>query len=169
MVERYFWWDSGDFWCCENGWKHWFLGILSNSVSNSKWGLRRGNIRYSLSGNRTFVLKCKLSPLPGVKTYYNSTVLWYVLWCQVKMLYTFFRPDVWSVKWKYLTCFRVYFDVRILLSTVMHCLFVYNLFIFYLQFIHKLFIHHSYIFNQFVHSLFIIYLQTVHILFIIRS
>ena len=43
-----------------------------------KWGFRRENIRYALSYNRTFVLKCKLSPLPGVKTYYNSTVLWCV-------------------------------------------------------------------------------------------
>ena len=67
-----------DFWRCWNGEKHWFFKVLSNSVSNSKWGSRCGNIRYALPGNRTFVLKCKLSPLPGVKTYYNSTVLWYL-------------------------------------------------------------------------------------------
>ena len=62
-AERCFWWDSGDFWWCENGWKHWFLGILSKWVSNSKWGSRCGNNRYALSGNRIFVLKCKLRPL----------------------------------------------------------------------------------------------------------
>ena len=40
-----------------------------------KWGFRRENIRYALSGNRTFVLKCKLRPIMAYKRYYNSTVL----------------------------------------------------------------------------------------------
>ena len=62
-AERCFWWDSGDFWWCENGWKHWFFKVLSKWVSNSKWGLRHGNIRYALFGNRQSVLKCKPRPL----------------------------------------------------------------------------------------------------------
>ena len=49
-----------------------------------KWGFRRENNRCALSGNRTFALKCKPRPLMAWKTYYNSTVLWYILWCQVK-------------------------------------------------------------------------------------
>ena len=52
-----------------------------------KWGFRRENIRYALSGNRTLVLKCKLSPLPGIKRCYNSTVLWYLFDCRVVVLY----------------------------------------------------------------------------------
>ena len=58
-----FWWDSGDFWCGENGWKWRKMVVLSNSLPNSKMGFRRGNNRYAFSGNRTFVLKCKLCPL----------------------------------------------------------------------------------------------------------
>ena len=39
--------------------------------------------------------------------YNNSTVLWYILSCQVKMLYTCNDPDCYSVKWKHLTRFDV--------------------------------------------------------------
>ena len=53
-----------------------------------KWGFRRGNNRYALSGKRMLALKCKLSPHPDIKTYYNSTVLWYVFDCQVIIFYT---------------------------------------------------------------------------------
>ena len=58
-VERYFEDIFDDFWWCWNGGKHWFFNVLSNSVSNSKLGFRCGNNRCALSGNRTFVLKCK--------------------------------------------------------------------------------------------------------------
>ena len=43
-----------------------------------KWGFRRENIRYAIPGSRLFALKCKLRPYYFMKTYYNSTVLWYV-------------------------------------------------------------------------------------------
>ena len=62
-VERCFEGIFDDFWCGGNGEKHWFFKVLSNSVSNSKWGSRRGNIRYVASGNRTLVLKCKHTPV----------------------------------------------------------------------------------------------------------
>ena len=42
-----------------------------------------------------------------MKIYYNSKVLWYILSCQVKMLYTCNDPDCYSVKWKHLTRFDV--------------------------------------------------------------
>ena len=92
------WWDFGvklgDFWWCWNGEKHWFFKVLSNSVSNSKWGLRRGWNRCAWFCNRTFVLKCKLCPHP-----YRTDVLEYAIivqyYCmffyfQVKILYTYF-------------------------------------------------------------------------------
>ena len=31
-----FWWDSGDFWCSGKGWKWRKMGVLSNSLPNSK-------------------------------------------------------------------------------------------------------------------------------------
>ena len=61
-AERRFLVELGDFWCGGKGRKWRKMGVLSNSVSNSKWGLRRGNIRYAVPGNRTFVLKCKPTP-----------------------------------------------------------------------------------------------------------
>ena len=97
-AERYFGVIYGDFWCDWDGEKHWFFKVLSNSVSNSKWGSRNRNIRYAVPGFRLSVLKCKPRPHHGMKIYYNSTVLWYVFDCQVIMLYTCFRPVVWSVK-----------------------------------------------------------------------
>ena len=39
------------------------------------------------------------------KTYHNSTVLWYLFYCQVKLLYTCNDPTCYSVKQKYLTGF----------------------------------------------------------------
>ena len=62
-AERCFECIFDDFWWCWKWWKCWFFKVLPNSVSNSKLGFRRGNIRCALSGNRTFVLKCKLCPL----------------------------------------------------------------------------------------------------------
>ena len=53
----------GDLWWCWNGEKHWFFKVLSNSVSNSKCGLRRGWNRYAVPGFRLPALKCKLRPL----------------------------------------------------------------------------------------------------------
>ena len=44
-----------------------------------KYGSRRGNNRYAVSGFRTLILKCKPCPMLVYKTYYNSTVLLYVL------------------------------------------------------------------------------------------
>ena len=61
-AERYFEGIFDDFWRCWNGEKHWFFKVLPNSVSNSKWGSRRENIRYAAPGNRTLVLKCKHTP-----------------------------------------------------------------------------------------------------------
>ena len=61
-AERYFEAIFNDFWRYRKWWKRWFFNVLSNSVSNSKWGFRRENIRYVLSGNRIFVLKCKPRP-----------------------------------------------------------------------------------------------------------
>ena len=81
-AERYFEAIFNDFWRYRKWWKCWFFKVLPNSVSNSKGGSRHGNIRYTLFGNRTFVLKCK--PRRGCisnkrsQIYYNSTVLWYV-------------------------------------------------------------------------------------------
>ena len=43
-----------------------------------KWGFRRENIRYAVLDFRLHVLKCKPRPHHGIKSYYNSTVLWYV-------------------------------------------------------------------------------------------
>ena len=60
--ERYFECIFDDFWRCWNGKKHWFFKVLSNSVSNSKWGSRHGWNRCAVPGNRTLVLKCKLCP-----------------------------------------------------------------------------------------------------------
>ena len=72
---KYFWW-----FLVWREWRKWRkMGVLSNSVSNSKWGSRHGKIRYAVPGNRTLVLKCKPRPHLWHKTYYNSTVLWYVL------------------------------------------------------------------------------------------
>ena len=34
-----FWWDSGDFWWCEKWWKWRKMGILSNSLPNSKMAI----------------------------------------------------------------------------------------------------------------------------------
>ena len=53
-----------------------FGGFCRSGYRTRKWVFRHGNNRYALFGNRTFVLKCKLRPLHGVKIYYNSTVLW---------------------------------------------------------------------------------------------
>ena len=76
-VERCFEGIFDDFWRCWNGEKHWFFKVLSNSVSNSKWGLRRENIRYAVPGNRTFVLKCKHSP--SCVGYMRTDVLKYTI------------------------------------------------------------------------------------------
>ena len=65
-AERYFEAIFNDFWRYRKWWKCWFFKVLPNSVSNSKWGFRRGNNRYAVPGNRTIVLKCKLRPLPGM-------------------------------------------------------------------------------------------------------
>ena len=62
-AERCFWVELGDFWCGGNGEKHWFFKVLSNSVSNSKWGLRCGWNRCAVPGFRWSVLKCKPRPL----------------------------------------------------------------------------------------------------------
>ena len=40
-----------------------FSGFCRTHYRTRKWGFRRENIRYALSGNRTFVLKCKPRPL----------------------------------------------------------------------------------------------------------
>ena len=58
-----------------------------------KWGFRRENIRYALSGNRTLVQKCKPRPHIWHKRYYNSTVLWYIFVYQVKY-FTFWNSPV---------------------------------------------------------------------------
>ena len=39
-----------------------FSGFCRSGYRTRKWGSRRENIRYALSGNRTLVLKCKLCP-----------------------------------------------------------------------------------------------------------
>lgn len=52
-----------------------------------KWGFRRENIRYALSGNRTLVPKCKPRPHHGIKIYYNSTVLQYIFLCNLYLLH----------------------------------------------------------------------------------
>ena len=62
-AERCFEGIFNDFWRYRKWWKCWFFKVLSKWVSNSKWGSRHENIRYALSGNRTFVLKCKPRPL----------------------------------------------------------------------------------------------------------
>lgn len=67
--------------------KHWFFKVLSNSVSNSKWGLRRGKNRYAVPGNRTLVLKCKHTPHP-----YRTNVLKYII---IVQYYSMFL----TVKW----------------------------------------------------------------------
>ena len=82
-VERYFEDIFDDFWWCWNDGKHWKINVLSNSVSNSKWGFRRGNIRYALSGNRTFVLKCKPRPPPCPEKY-TIIVQYYSVFLTVK-------------------------------------------------------------------------------------
>ena len=58
-AERCFEGIFDDFSCGGNGEKHWFFKVLSNSVSNSKWGSRHENIRCAVPDNRTLVLKCK--------------------------------------------------------------------------------------------------------------
>ena len=44
----------------ENGVK---WGFCRTHYRTRKWGFRRENNRYAISGNRTFVPKCKLRPL----------------------------------------------------------------------------------------------------------
>ena len=78
-AERYFEDIFDDFWWCWKWWKRWFFKVLPNSVSNSKWWSRRGNIRYAVPGFRLPILKCKPRPHHGIKSYYNSAVLWYLL------------------------------------------------------------------------------------------
>ena len=62
-VERCFESIFDDFWRYWNWWKCWFFKVLSNSIPNSKWGLRHGWNRCAVPGNRTLVLKCKPRPL----------------------------------------------------------------------------------------------------------
>ena len=71
-------WDSGDFDGVKSGEMLDFSGFCRTHYRTQKWQSTCGWKRYALSGNRTLVLKCKPRPLPGVKIYYNSTVLWYV-------------------------------------------------------------------------------------------
>ena len=84
-----------------------FSVLCRSGYRTRKWGFRCGNIRYAVPGFRLSVLKCKPRPHHGIKSYYNSTVLWYILWCQVKMLYTCNDPVCYPVKVKYLTRFGV--------------------------------------------------------------
>ena len=112
-------WNSGDFWWCKKWWNAWFWWVLSKWVSNSKWGLRCGNIRYALPGFRLLALKCKLRPLMVWK--YTIIVQYYGIFlsCQVKILYTCECPACYSVKQKYLTRFRVRLrEYRIFLFTI---------------------------------------------------
>ena len=81
-VERCFEGIFDDFWRCWNGEKHWFFKVLSNSVSNSKWGSRHGKIRYAVSINRTVVLKCKPCPVIGWKD--TIIVQYYCIFFAVK-------------------------------------------------------------------------------------
>ena len=101
-AERYFWWDSGDFWWCENGWNAWFLGVLSNSLS--KWcfeldlgEMSRKRLFYKESVDRTDVPvylanKCSknvnYAPILALK--HTIIVQYYCMFllCQVKILYT---------------------------------------------------------------------------------
>ena len=59
----------------ENGVK---LAFCRTHYRTRKWGFRRENIRYAILDFRLHVLKCKPRPHIWHKTYYNSTVLWYV-------------------------------------------------------------------------------------------
>ena len=66
-----------------------------------KWGFRRGNNRYALPGFRLLALKCKPRPHHGIKSYYNSTVLWYLLSDPLSDLLQLIRcnsPVCYSVK-----------------------------------------------------------------------
>ena len=109
-AERYFEDIFDDFWWCWKWWKRWFFKVLPNSVSNSKWGFRCGNIRYALSGNRTFVLKCKLCPLMVWK--HTIIVQYYSVFLAdplsgLLQLIRCNSPVYYPVKQKYLTRFDV--------------------------------------------------------------
>ena len=67
--------DIDDFINVKSGKNVDFSMFCRTHYRTQKWGFRRGNNRYALPGFRLLVLKCKLSPLPGIKTYNNSTVL----------------------------------------------------------------------------------------------
>ena len=76
--------ELGDFWCGGKGRKWRKMGVLSNSVSNSKWGSRHGWNRCAWFCNRTFVLKCKLCPYS-----YRTDVLEYAIIVQYYGMFYF--------------------------------------------------------------------------------
>ena len=55
-----------------------FSGFYRSGYRTQKWGSRCGNIRYAVPGFRLPTLKCKPRPHHGIKSHYNSTVLWYI-------------------------------------------------------------------------------------------
>ena len=72
-----------------------------------KWRFGCENIRYAIPASRLSVLKCKPRPHHGIKTYHNSTVLWYVFIVSSKnALHLAMIQFAILVKQKHLTRFR---------------------------------------------------------------